>query len=104
MSQLHAWITFLRENNNNDNKLKRKREKRKGGEREIINNVIPGAIRVIEDLKTKGNKEENGIFQGIFSELLGGRARAPRTCPFATRICLALKHFHRSNFPQECDT
>lgn len=52
------------------------------------------------------NEEEhqgNGISLEIFSGLLGGRAR-PRTCPFATRICLALKYFHRSNFPQECDT
>lgn len=34
---------------------------------------------MIEDLKTEGGQRKgNGIFQGIFSELLGGRARAPR--------------------------
>ena len=43
------------------------------------------------------------IFFFFFLGLLGGRAR-PRMCPSATRICLALKYFHRSNFPQECDT
>jgi len=34
---------------------------------------------------------------------VGGPTRS-RTCPFATRICLALRYLHRSNFPQECDT